>query len=96
MVVRRRIMHEKDLHTVSTTDLIKFLATIMPKDYSLAVKPEVNYISNVPRDEEALPPPEPLQNGIDEAVGEKILEEQPIDTEAVPAPTLEPVESQSP
>jgi len=51
MVVRRRLYHEKDLSTVSTTDLIKFLGTIMPKDYSLAVKPEVNYISNVPREE---------------------------------------------
>ena len=51
MVVQRRIMHEKDLSSVSTTDLIKFLGTIMPKDLSLGFqRPQVTYISNVPRD----------------------------------------------
>ena len=51
-------MQESDLKTVSTTDLLKFVSTIMPKDYALSVKPEVNYISSVPREEDQLPPPE--------------------------------------
>lgn len=55
-VVQRRIFHEKDLHTVSTTDLLKFLATIMPKDLGIKVTPpEINYISNIPRDTPTLP-----------------------------------------
>jgi hypothetical protein len=54
-VVARRIMHEKDLESVTTTDLLKFLATIMPKDYELSLHPpQVNYISNVPREPERL------------------------------------------
>lgn len=51
-VVRRRLMREKDLDTVTTTELLKFLATIMPKDVGLSLQvPQVNYISNVPRQE---------------------------------------------
>jgi len=91
MVVRRRIMHEKDLSTVSTTDLLKFVATIMPKDYALAVRPEVNYISNVPREEDALPAPEAPQMIVDTIEAETAL---PLEEE-VPAPTPEPVESAS-
>lgn len=47
-------MHEKDLETVSTTDLLKFLAQIMPKDLTLSATSSegpMQYISNVPRDE---------------------------------------------
>lgn len=57
-VVHRRIFKEKDLESVSTTDLLKFLAQIMPKDFGLSVHPpQVNYISNIPR--EALSHEEP-------------------------------------
>ncbi len=57
-VVKRRVMHETDLETVSTTDLLKFLATIMPKDLSIAASSsQVQYISNIPRQE---PEPKPL------------------------------------
>ena len=46
-------MHETDLNTVSTTDLLKFLASIMPKDFGLAIQaPQITYISNVPRETE--------------------------------------------
>jgi len=83
-VVRRRIMHEKDLATVSTTDLLKFVSTIMPKDYSLAVKPELNYISSVPRDEE-LPAPE-------QTVALPI-EAETTDTRVVETAPLEPLAS---
>jgi hypothetical protein len=49
-VVKKRIYHEKDLQSVTTTDLLKFLATIMPRDaFGIAVNPQINYISNVPR-----------------------------------------------
>lgn len=92
-VVKRRLFHEKDLKTVSTTDLLKFVATIMPKDYALAVKPEVNYISNVPREEDALPEPAPAQTLIEDVVVEdKVLDEQPIVEEV---PKEEPSASQT-
>lgn len=52
-VVKRRIFREKNLDTVSTNDLLKFLASIMPKDYLNAQQAtQINYISNVPREEE--------------------------------------------
>jgi hypothetical protein len=72
MVVRKRIMREKDLESVTTTDLLKFLAVIMPKDVGISVQaPQVNYISNVPREEvieqikeqELLPVSEPVNEG---------------------------------
>jgi hypothetical protein len=57
-IVHRRVMHEKDLDTVTTTELLKFLAAIMPKDLGISVQaPQINYISNIPREE--LPPPSP-------------------------------------
>jgi len=50
-VVRRRVMHEKDLESVTTTELLKFLAAIMPKDVGISVQaPQINYISNIPRE----------------------------------------------
>jgi hypothetical protein len=52
-VVQRRIFHERDLHTVSTEALLKFLASIMPKE-QLQQATQVNYISNVPRDPDPL------------------------------------------
>lgn len=59
-VVKRRIMHEKDLDTVSTGELLKFLASIMPKDQNLSPATQINYISNVPREGEAAPEAAPL------------------------------------
>lgn len=81
-VVHRRMMHEKDLDTVSMTDLLKFLATIMPKDNSLKVEvPHVNYISNVPRDTPELLDIKPeVENGedkADELHGDQVLQDQP-------------------
>ena len=49
-IVSRRIVREKDLETVSTTDLLKFVATIMPKETTLGVAP-MKYISNIPREQ---------------------------------------------
>ncbi len=49
-IVAKRVYHEKNLESVTTTDLLKFLATIMPRDaFGIAVNPQINYISNVPR-----------------------------------------------
>ena len=87
-VVRRRIMHEKDLSTVSTTDLLKFVSTIMPKDYSLAVKPELNYVSNIPREELPEAPKEALPFPIEDTTITR-------DSEAEPQPLEEPA-SQNP
>lgn len=49
-VVKRRVLKEKDLETVSTTDLLKFLAQIMPKEMQVDTG-HVTYISNIPREE---------------------------------------------
>lgn len=62
-VVKRRIFHEKDLETVSTPELLKFLASVMPKDLGIALRvPQINYYSSVPRE---LPPPETPQLSAD-------------------------------
>lgn len=53
-VVSRRIFREKDLETVSTKDLLKFVADIMPKETGI-VAPQINYISNVPREDAVQP-----------------------------------------
>ena len=53
-IVRKRIMKEKDLQTVSTTDLLKFMAAVMPKDWVQIHAPQVNYISSIPREEESV------------------------------------------
>lgn len=52
-VVKKRIFREKDLDTVTTSELLKFLAQIMPKEMGvLSVQaPQVTYISNIPREE---------------------------------------------
>lgn len=49
-IVRKRIMHEKELESVTTTELLKFLSSIMPKDFISVQVPQINYISTVPRD----------------------------------------------
>jgi hypothetical protein len=49
-IVKRRVMKEKDLESVSTGELLKFLASIMPKDAMSIQAPQINYISNVPRE----------------------------------------------
>ena len=51
-IVKRRIYREKDLETVSTNDLLKFLASTMPKEQvGGGVAGVINYISNIPRGE---------------------------------------------
>ena len=47
-------MHETDLKSVTTTDLLKFLASIMPRDFISLQAPQITYVSNVPR--ELIPP----------------------------------------
>jgi len=50
-VLERRVMREKDLDSVPTEALLRFLSGILPKDLSLSVTkdPVINYISQVPR-----------------------------------------------
>jgi hypothetical protein len=76
-VVRHRIFHEKDLKTVSTNDLLKFLSSIMPKDGMPTQATQINYISNVPRAEESLPAVETIaiENNTP-LVTESLLEEK--------------------
>ena len=79
-VVKRRIMHETDLNTVSTTDLLKFMAAIMPRDWIQMNAPQINYISNVPREEiieQMIPPMEtPAEENPAVLLPEKSLDEQ--------------------
>jgi hypothetical protein len=71
MVVSRRIFREKDLETVSTKDLLKFVADIMPKEGGI-VAPQINYISNVPREDSVQPvievvQPQPIEMKVEES-----------------------------
>lgn len=52
-ILLQRIVKDKDLDSVSTETLIKFAASVLPKDLSLSVlkDPQITYISNVPRPE---------------------------------------------
>tara|TARA_Y100000310_G_scaffold341811_1_gene442247 strand:- start:3219 stop:3650 length:432 start_codon:yes stop_codon:yes gene_type:complete len=44
------------LSEVSTESLIRFASTIMPKDMSIKVAPDITYISNTPRPEQVAAP----------------------------------------
>lgn len=56
-VVKKRIYHEKELETVTTTELLKFLASIWPREGIHIQAPQLNYISNIPREETTGTPP---------------------------------------
>lgn len=45
----KRLVIDKELRTVNTVDLLKFAQSIMPKDLSIRVTPDIQYISNTPR-----------------------------------------------
>ena len=53
-IVKRRIFREKDLESVTTPELLKFLASIMPRDFLTVQAPQVNYISNIPREQDVI------------------------------------------
>ena len=69
-IVKRRILREKDLETVSTTDLLKFMAAVMPRDWIQMNAPQITYISSIPRDADVELAPESLPD--------KSQEEQPV------------------
>lgn len=52
-ILLKRIVKDKDLASVSTSELIRFCSAVIPKDMSLNVSrdPQINYISMVPRPE---------------------------------------------
>ena len=45
----RRIAIDKTLASIETADLLKFAQSIMPKDISIKVAPDIQYISSTPR-----------------------------------------------
>lgn len=49
-VLKRRIFREKNLESVSTTELLRFFASISPKDQPGKMQAQINYISQIPRD----------------------------------------------
>jgi hypothetical protein len=50
-ILLQRIKNDKKLESVDTATLVKFVASSLPKDMSLAISkdPTITYISNVPR-----------------------------------------------
>lgn len=47
--LQKRISADKALTDVSTEVLIRFLASIAPKEIGVSVTPQITYISNTPR-----------------------------------------------
>jgi len=51
-ILLRRIVRDKDLESVSTSELIRFLSSVLPRDVSLTREDRnIVYVSNVPRPE---------------------------------------------
>lgn len=74
-VVQKRIFREKNLESVETVDLLKFLASIMPKDVH-SQSTQVTYISNVPREEPTLIPRETIIENNTPLITEPLPEEK--------------------
>lgn len=88
-IVKRRIMREKDLSTVSTTDLLKFLASVMPKEGTNLANANVTYISNIPREEEKKEIPEVISNRLEEQSTVTLAEQVSADFTQTIEPTIE-------
>lgn len=50
-VLNKRLAIAKELNDLPTVDLLRFASNIMPKDLSLRVSPDVQYVSQTPRPE---------------------------------------------
>jgi hypothetical protein len=75
-ILLRRIVRDKDLESVSTSELIRFASAVLPKDMSLSVNrdPVIQYYSNVPRPE--------LESQVKTVVAGEVEEEDKQDSEA--------------
>ncbi len=59
--LEKRLSGKKALRKISTEDLLKFAQSIMPKDLSIRVAPDFQYISNTPRPTAIDVTPQPQQ-----------------------------------
>ena len=74
--LERRLSNKNIVEDIPTTELLKFAQSIMPKDLSIRLTPNIEYISSTPRpqstldivDVQTLPSPNPSSVSVQQAM----------------------------